>query len=209
MQQVAKRIKAGAGAIVVTRKPASLLKGSKKNPNPFKGRVEVEQTFIGYVLGTDYQSSLNNTAERLGLDTKAELKPVWHKPLDGPLGQWFSTDKATCSNIYLKLERNEQQVGHQKSEKVYFLDGVALSPSSEEYKQVEKWFTAEEKRDHYASKQSTTQTEMGIDKKHRQWFLTLLWDNVVLIKQGETILRPHTAEVTEYSVSETENVVVR
>ena len=125
MSAIAQGFIKGAGCTVVVNKSAdsSMNKGTKNNRNPFLGRVMLKKTYSGFVMGTDYKRSVENTAERIGNEgAKAELKTVWHKPVTGELGEWFSTDKRTESKFYLKLQRNEKQVAC-KVETEFFLDG--------------------------------------------------------------------------------------
>ena len=112
MALIANEFGKGAASTIVVNKSAdsSMNKGRGENRNPYLGRVMIEKTYTGYVMGTDYSRSLGNTAERMGNeDAEANLKKVWHKPC-AEYGEWFSTDKKTESKIYLKLQRNEKQV---------------------------------------------------------------------------------------------------
>jgi hypothetical protein len=105
MALIANVFEKGAACTVVVNKSAdtAMNKGRGANTNPFMGRVLVEKTYSGFVMGTDYQTSIENSAQRMGNDAEANLKAVWHKPIMGALGEWFSTDKRTESKIYLKL----------------------------------------------------------------------------------------------------------
>ena len=125
MALIANEFVKGAASTVVVNKSAdtAMNKGRGANTNPFMGRVTIEKTYCGYVMGTDYQNSIENTAERMGNeDADANLKKVWHKPCE-EFGEWFSTDKKTESKVYLKLQRNAKQVGCKTTE-VYYLDGL-------------------------------------------------------------------------------------
>ena len=175
-------VKGAASTIVVNKSADSAMnKGRGANCNPFLGRVVIEKTYSGYVMGTDYSNSLENTASRMGNDSaEAKLKKVWHKPCDY-FGEWFSTDKKTESKIYLKLQRNAKQVGCKTSEK-YFLDDHQAT--EEEVAEIKMWF----KKDSHA--QSSTQIEMGIDKEHEQHFILPQLDTITMIKQGEKVFTP-------------------
>ena len=186
----------GAASTIVVNKSAdsSMNKGRGANRNPFLGRVMIEKTYSGYVMGTDYQNSIENTANRMGNEgADANLKKVWHKPTD-VLGEWFSTDKATESKIYLKLQRNAKQVGCKTTEVVY-LDGHLAT--ADEETAIKGWF----KKDSHT--QSSTQTEMGIDKEHEQYFILPNLDTIVSIEQGDRKVEPYKLlhEVYEVAVA--------
>ena len=167
-------------------------KGRGENRNPYLGRVMIEKTYTGYVMGTDYSRSLGNTAERMGNeDAEANLKKVWHKPC-AEYGEWFSTDKKTESKIYLKLQRNEKQVGFSTTT-IYYLDGEVAT--DEERADIERWMKSK------SNTQSSTQIEMGIDREHEQHFILPQLDTVVLIKQGEKELYPQRVVEEVYAVS--------
>lgn len=176
-------IKGAASTIVVNKSADSAMnKGKGANRNPFLGRVVIAKVYNGYVMGTDYSNSLENTAERMGNgDAEVNLKSVWHKPTN-VFGEWFSTDKATESKIYLKLQRNAKQVGC-KTTTTYYLDGNLAT--AEEVAEIEKWL---KKKSHT---QSSTQIEMGIDKEHEQTFILPQLDTIVEIRQGDRFIEPY------------------
>ena len=183
MALIANEFVKGAACTVVVNKSAdnSMNKGRGVNTNPFIGRVEIETTYNGFVMGTDYQNSIENTAERMGNETDANLKSVWHKPIFGYLGEWFSTDKRTESKVYLKLQRNNKQVGFKTTE-VYYLDGHVAT--AEELAEISVWL---KKKSHT---QSSTQVEMGIDAEHEQYFILPQLETIVSIKQGNKEIKP-------------------
>lgn len=178
----------GAASIIIQEKiltEKEMNKGRGANRNPYFGRVLMRKTFSGYVMGTDYAASVANAATRMGNETSAEevnLKSNWHKPLGGALGEWFSTDKATESKIYLKLQRNEQQIAH-KVETEYYLDGHLAT--AEEVASIEAWLKKK------SSTQSSTQTDLGLNKENEQHFLLPQLDTITYIKQGDKELKPH------------------
>ena len=185
-------VKGAASTIVVNKSADSAMnKGRGANRNPFLGRVIIAKEYSGFVMGTDYSNSLENAAERMGNeDAEANLKRVWHKPTE-VFGEWFSTDKATESKVYLKLQRNAKQVGC-KTTTTYYLDGNIAT--EEEVAAIERWM---KKSDH---KQSSTQTEMGIDKEHEQYFILPQLDTIVSIKQGDREVEPYHLLHEEYAV---------
>lgn len=178
----------GAASIIVQEKlltEKDMNKGRGANRNPYFGRVLMRKTFSGYVMGTDYAASVANAATRMGNVTSAEevqLKQNWHKPINGDGGEWFSTDRATESKIYLKLQRNEQQIAH-KITTEYFLDGHPATP--EEQASIEAWLKKK------SGTQSSTQTDLGVDKEHEQHFMLPQLDTITYIKQGDKELKPH------------------
>lgn len=185
MAIIANEFVKGAASTIVVNKSAdsSMNKGRGANANPFMGRVEIVKEYCGYVMGTDYANSLENTATRMGnADAEAQLKKVWHKPT-AEHGEWFSTDKATESKVYLKLQRNAKQVAC-KTTTTYYLDGHEATAA--EVAQITAWM---KKKSHT---QSSTQTEMGIDAAHEQTFILPQLETVVLIKQGEREVAPYT-----------------
>ena len=165
MAMIANVFVKGAASTIVVNKSAdsSMNKGRGANRNPFLGRVTIQKEYSGFVMGTDYSNSLENTASRMGNDDEeANLKSVWHKPILGYLGEWFSTDKKTESKVYLKLQRNEQQLGF-KTTTTYFLD--EREATADEVAAIEGWLKKK------SDTQSSTQIEMGIDKEHEQHFI--------------------------------------
>lgn len=196
MALIANEFVKGAASTIVVNKSAdsSMNKGRGENRNPFLGRVTIQKVYKGYVMGTDYQSSLNNIADRMG-NTNAEcnLKKVWHKPTE-EFGEWFSTDKATESKIYLKLQRNEKQVGFD-TDTTYYVDGH-LATADEELA-IKGWLRKSNRS------QSSTQTEMGIDKEHEQHFILPQLDTIVSIEQGNRKVEPYNLlhEVYEVAVA--------
>lgn len=196
MALIANEFIKGAASTIVVNKSAdtAMNKGRGANRNPYMGRVIIEKTYCGYVMGTDYQNSLENTASRMGNDdAEANLKKVWHKPC-AEYGEWFSTDKKTESKVYLKLQRNAKQIGC-KTTTTYYLDGNLAT--AEEKAAIESWL----KKDSHT--QSSTQVEMGIDKEHEQYFILPQLDTIISIEQGDRKVEPYKLlhEVYEMAVA--------
>lgn len=193
MAIIANEFVKGAASTIVVNKSAdsSMNKGRGANTNPFFGRVMVEKTYSGFVMGTDYQTSIENAAKRMGNEVEATLKKVWHKPTE-VFGEWFSTDKATESKVYLKLQRNEKQVAC-KTTTTYYLDGNLAT--ADEVAQITSWM---KKKSHT---QSSTQIEMGIDKEHEQHFILPLLDTITSIKQGDREVSPYNLLHEAYAVA--------
>ena len=184
MRMIANTFIKGVGSTIVVNKLAdsSMNKGRGANRNPFLGRVIIAKEYSGFVMGTDYTNSVGNTANRMGNeDAEVKLREVWHKP-SALLGEWFSTDKRTESKIYLKLQRNEKQVGFNTTI-TYYLDGEVAS--DEEKVAIESWLRKDKRS------MSATQVELGIDKEHEQHFILPQLDTIVLIKQNDKVLEPY------------------
>lgn len=192
MQEIAETFTKGCGSTIIQMKSfdSSMNKGTKNNRNPFLGRVIQVTTYSGYVMGTDYQASIENTSKRLnGEDATANLKGTWHHPIptednwDDKLKQlprWFSTNK-TEDKFYLKIQVSENQVAH-KVEKVLYLDGHIAT--EEEVAEIKAW---EGKK---SNTLSSTQRELGIDEDHKRVFLLPQLETIVYIEQNGRVLRP-------------------
>ena len=100
-------IKGAASTIVVNKSADTAMnKGRGANRNPFLGRVIIAKTYTGFVMGTDYSNSLENTASRMGNDdAEANLK-------DALLG--FSSDELGL----LEVAAQQQAVGLQHDHRV-------------------------------------------------------------------------------------------
>ena len=184
MALIANEFVKGAASTIVVNKSAdsSMNKGRGANRNPFLGRTMIRKEYCGFVMGTDYTNSIENTADRMGNDdAEADLKSVWHKPT-AAYGEWFSTDKKTESKVYLKLQRNEQQKGF-KTTTTYMVDG--RDATTEEIAAIEGWLKKK------SESLSSTQIEMGIDKEHEQHFILPQLDTIEVIKQGDREVRPY------------------
>lgn len=179
----------GAASTIIQQKiltEKDMNKGRGANRNPFLGgRVEMTKVFSGFVMGTDYSRSLAAAATRIGNETSAEdvkLKPNWHKPLnDGVEGEWFSTDKATESKVYLKLQRNNKQIAC-KVTVTYKVDGRDATDA--EVAAIEGWLKNK------SNTQSSTQTELGLTKDNEQFFILPQIETIKSIKQNEREISP-------------------
>lgn len=194
MALIANEFIKGAASTIVVNKSAdtAMNKGRGANRNPFFGRVTIRKSYMGYVMGTDYASSLEKTASRMGNDGEtANLKEVWHKPCS-QFGEWFSTDKKTESKVYLKLQRNAKQVAC-KTETTYMVDG--RDATTEEVAAIKGWLKKK------SNTQSSTQTEMGIDGEHQQYFLLPQLETIEVIKQGEKEVSPYRLFHEVYAVA--------
>lgn len=202
MSEISSMFKKGASCTVVINKSAdsSMNKGTKNNRNPFLGRVTLRKTYSGYALGVDYPNTLKAIAERMGSNAEPNLKKNWHKPVEGELGRWFSTDRKTESKYYLKLGRNVNQIAY-KVVTEYFLDG--RKATEDEVYLIKSW---ESKSSHT---QSSTQVEMGIDKDHEQKFILPALESVTLIKQGNKVWTPCKVKVSTIEVETPSYVVSR
>ena len=194
MAMIANEFGKGVASTIVVNKSAdsSMNKGRGANRNPFLGRVIIAKEYSGYVMGTDYTNSIENTANRMGNEgVEANLKQSWHKPCE-VFGEWFSTDCKTESKIYLKLQRNEKQVGF-KTTTTYYLDGVIAT--DDEVREIEGWLKKK------SNTLSSTQIEMGIDEEHRQHFILPQLDTIISIKQGDKVIEPYNLLHEVYAIA--------
>ena len=174
----------GAAVTIVTRKSGDkeMNKGRGANKNPYLGRVEIVKTYSGYVLGTDYSASVKSAAERLvGGVVDVKTKSSWHVPCS-VLGEWFSTDKASKTKVYLKAQRNEQQIAHKVSTS-YIVDGKTATDA--QVAEIEAWLSAKS-----SGSLSSTQVAAGLDAAHSQEFKLLDINTIVSIKQGAREIKP-------------------
>ena len=90
------------------------------------------------------------------------------------------------------MQRNEQQKGF-KTETTYYLDG--REATADEVEEIKAWLKKK------SDTQSSTQTEMGIDKEHEQHFILPQLDTITLIKQGEREVEPYTLMHEEFAMA--------
>lgn len=189
---IANNVKKGAGTVVVLEKEYSMNKGRGSNRNPFLGRVTQKSVYHGYGLGMDYKACIEAAAERAngGEKVEAKLKNNWHKPCS-LYPEFFSTDKATESKIYLKLQRNEKREAC-GIDTYIFLDGVEVTdPTLKE--EITAWKAGKKDKD----KVSSTQKEIGLEKGvNSEEFNLLTLSNVTLITQAAFSFRPAEALAT-------------
>lgn len=167
---LSKNLKKGASVRVVSFKETTMNKGTKLNRNPFLGRVFERTTIGGWQVGTNYQKSCQNAAERSGSDKEFKSKPSWHIFYN----EFFETDKATHTKFYLQLEKSAKTGC--KSEKVYYLDGVQAT--EDEVKAIEEWLPKSER------KQSSSQVDAGINEEYRRDYILVTLANIESIEQG-------------------------
>lgn len=164
-------LKKGECVQVVLFKELDMNKGTKNNRNPFLGRAFERQTMGGWQVGTNYDKSCQNAAERSGSDTDFTGKPSWHTYYN----DFFETDKASRSKFYLQLQRSEKQ-GNSFSSTIY-LDGREITPS--EFEELKPWLKSK------GSKQSSSQVEAGITEENERKYKVVALRNIESIKQGE------------------------
>jgi hypothetical protein len=163
-------LKKGASVKVVSYKETKMNKGTKLNRNPFLGRVFERTTIGGWVVGTNYSNSCQNAAERSGSEETFEAKKSWHTYYN----EFFETDKATGTKFYLQLQKSAM-TGN-KTEKVYYLDGVPATES--EVKEFKEWLPKSEHQ------QSSSQVAAGIDADHERSYILVTLANIESIEQG-------------------------
>lgn len=163
-------LKKGASVKVVSFKEAKMNKGTKLNRNPFLGRVYVQTTLGGWVVGTNYSKSCQNAAKRSGSEETFETKKSWHTYYN----DFFEVDKATGTKFYLQLQKSAQTGS--KTEKVYFLDGVPAT--EEEMNLIEEWLPKSE------HKQSSSQVDAGVSKEYEREYIVATLADIRTIEQG-------------------------
>jgi hypothetical protein len=163
-------LKKGAAVQVVMFSETKMNKGNKTNRNPYLGRVMQRTTIGGWSVGTDYENSCNNAAERSGSEDKVETKENWHVRFN----DFFNTDKKTGTKFYLQLQRAAKQ-GH-TSDTQYFVD--ARPATDEEIAEIKVWMP--KKKD----TMSSTQTEAGVTKENERKYKLIALENIESITQG-------------------------
>lgn len=171
VEMLSKNLKRGASVRVTCFKETKMNKGRGKNTNPYIGRV-FERTIIGgWSVGTDYDRSCQNAAERSGSNETFNGKSSWHIYYN----DFFETDKATGMKYYLQLQRSAK-TGN-KTEKTYYLDGVEVTDA--QFKEIEMWLPNSEK------KQSSSQVEAGINSEFERKYMVVALANIESIEQGD------------------------
>ena len=171
VEMLSANLKKGVSVQVTSYKETKMNKGTKLNRNPFLGRV-FERTIIGgWVVGTNYDRSCQNAANRSENGGEFKGGNCWHTYFN----DFFEIDKSTHTKYYLQLQRSAQS-GHNES-KTYFLDGVPATAA--EVKAIKEWIS--EKKD----KQSSTQVAAGIDAERERKYMCVALANIENIKQGD------------------------
>ena len=107
MEIISNEFEKGAACTVVTNKSAdsAMRKGSKDNRNPYLGRVEVETVYSGFVMGTDYQRSIENTAKRMGNEAEASA-------LYGRMAAMFDNFPGWSVGVITSKKGFQKDIGH-------------------------------------------------------------------------------------------------
>jgi hypothetical protein len=168
-------------------------KGRIGNRCPYIGQhFVIRNTMSGYCLGTDYANSLANAHNRMSGDTMSgsdvQLKPTWHVAFPSTpeydFGAWFEKKKSEEngfeSTAYLKVQINENQIAH-KYVTEYFLNGELVT-DEETLADIESWKKSK------GSKQSSTQTDLGMNKQHEQHYLLPELATIKSITMGDKVL---------------------
>lgn len=162
-------LKKGVSITCVTDSEPNMLKGTKRNPNPFLGRVRKVARYGGYSVGTDYVKSCQNATERSGSTETFVAKESWHIRYN----DFFVTNKAG-DKFYLQLQKSAKQ--STKKEETYFLDGRIATNA--EIKKIKAWLP---KKSH---QQSSSQAESGITAENERTYFNVAVANLSCIKQG-------------------------
>ena len=183
----------GEACTIVQEKVASdkeFNKGRGANRNPYlDGRLVIRNIFSGYVMGTDYANSIANAHNRMSGDNikgaDVNTKPNWHIAFpstdDYDFGVWFEKKRSEAdgeeTTAYLKIQRQQTQEAFHKTTTEYYLFGKLVT-DEKTLADIEQW------RKGKSDKQSSTQTEQGLDKAHEQHYKVLELKSLKMIKQG-------------------------
>jgi hypothetical protein len=164
-------------------------RSSKAMANPFKGRVTIQATQSGYVLGTNYENSVAGAAVRSGAtdsvkEVEVKTKQVWHKHYN----DFFNVDRATESKYYLKVQAsNSQKENFCKDTFVWILDGKKeINPNT--YAEVIDGVNvpmANFLKPVKEKQMSSTQAEAGVNAENEQHFFLVALDNLTSVTQKE------------------------
>ncbi len=168
-------LKKGCAVKVTSYKETKMNKGTQANRNPYLGRVFERTTIGGWQVGTSYVNSCQNAAVKSGSTETFISRPSWHIYFN----DFFEVDKATETKYYLQLQKSAQSGN--KTEKTYYVDGHEATEA--EVEDIQKWLPKSEK------KQSSSQTEAGIDADRERSYILLGLENIESIEQGEFTYR--------------------
>ena len=168
-------------------------KGRANNRCPYIGQhFLIRNTMIGYVMGTDYANSLANAHNRLTGDKmkgeEVRLKTNWNIAFPSTpeydFGAWFEKKRSEQNGFettaYLKVQVNENQIAHDYITE-YFINGVKVT-NPDTLADIESW------KKNKGSKQSSTQTNLGMGKQNEQHFLLPELSTIKSITMGERVL---------------------
>jgi hypothetical protein len=186
VELLSKSLKKGAAVRVVTFKETKMNKGTKNNRNELLGCVMERTTIGGWQVGTSYENSCNNAAERSGSDSQFNGKENWHTYFN----DFFQVDKKTASKFYLQLQKSKKTGCSKDTD--YFVNGKPATAEQEAY--IKSWLPKSNKE------QSSSQVEAGIDKEHERDYILIALSNIESVEQGDFTYRiekqvEHTAEV--------------
>lgn len=171
VEMLSTSLKKGAAVQVTSYKETKMNKGRGANTNPFLGRV-FERTIIGgWQVGTNYDRSCQNAAERSGSDETFEAKKSWHTYFN----DFFEIDKSTHTKYYLQLQSSKNS--GTKTTKTYYLDGVEAT--AEDMALIKEWLPKSEHQ------QSSSQIEAGVDSEHERKYMCVALASIENIKQGD------------------------
>lgn len=152
----------------ITMKESDSSNFMNKRGNPYFGKVTKVTTYHGWQVGTNYEKSCNNAAQRSGSEEKVNLKPSWHTFYN----EFFETDKATRTKYYLQVQKSQKMSSY--TETSYYMDGKQIDKSM-----LETWLKKSSKE------QSSTQIEAGVTAENTRHYNTLTLAKITTIQQGE------------------------
>lgn len=168
-------------------------KGTRNNRCPYIGEhFVIRNTFVGYVMGTDYANSIANAHNRLTGDTMkgedVQLKKNWNIAFPSTpeydFGAWFDKKRSEQdgfeSTAYLKIQVNENKIAHDCITE-YFINGVKVTDENV-LADIESW------RKKKGNKQSSTQTALGLTKPFEQHYKLPELPTIKSITMGDRVL---------------------
>ena len=192
MESILPQLKCG-NARIVTRsfikkgdgKMFARLNGGRKKSDPeneWFGRVELQRSFGGCLIGSDYSSHVSGAAVRSGAaDKKSEVEvetaKSWHKFAN----RFFQTDKATESKYYLKVQTSRSTIANNPFTAItetYIIDGKEYTRKQAE--EVLKGYL--KPLEH--SKPTSTQINAGVDSDNEVLYFLPNIEDIVEIQQG-------------------------
>ena len=119
---------------------------------------------------------------------EVDLKKSWNVAFPATekyaYNSWFDKKRSEADGMettaYLKIQRNETQIGH-KTETKYYLYGKEVT-DKKVLDEIEGW------KKQKSVQPSSTQREVGMTQENMQHYKLLEVKSITLIKQGEKVL---------------------
>lgn len=166
-------LKKGQTATIVMKETdatAFMNKGGRNGiaPNPFIGHIVKVTTYHGWQLGTNYNQSCQNSAERSGSDKEFVASSSWHTYYNA----FFETDKKSGTKFYLQVQKSGEMSSW--TETHYFVDGKEIAKE-----ELATWLKT------HKNEMPQTQKAAGIAEERERQYNTLTLSKITEIKQGD------------------------